>query len=87
MIDKTKEQKTCSSTGAILPGGLMIDDCYNRYYHQFDIYLVCHAIALLAITNKNTNDYILRDIDNDHLESFDMLVKDSETGQRSQHET
>lgn len=61
----------------------MIDDCCNQYYHQFDIHL-CHAIALLAITNKNTYDYILRGTDNDHLESFDMLVKDSETGQRSQ---
>lgn len=71
--------------GAIPHGGLVMDGSLNRYYHQFDIYLGCHVI--LAVTNKNTYGYILRNTDNHKLESFDILVKDSKVGKRSQHET
>lgn len=49
------------------------------------IFIGCHAI--LAVTNKNIYDYILRSAVNHKLESSDMLAKDSEVGQSSQHET
>lgn len=48
------------------------------------MYLSCHAIP--AIINKNTDD-ILRNRDNHQLESFALLDKDNEVGQKSQHET
>lgn len=54
------------------------------YYHQFDIYLGCHAI--LAVANKNIYGYILRNTDNHQVEDFAMVAKDSEVGQRPQHE-
>lgn len=39
--------------------------------------------SILAVANKNIYGYILRDADNHQLESFDMLAKDGEAGQRS----
>lgn len=58
---------------------------YNEYYFQSDIYLGGQAIP--AITNKNIYGYILRNTDYHQLEGCDMLAKDSEVDQRSQHET
>lgn len=46
----------------------MMDGSLNRYYHQFDIYLGCHAI--LAVTNKYIYGYILRNIGNHQLEGL-----------------
>lgn len=40
----------------------------------------------MAVTNKNIYGCLLRNTDNHELKSFDMLPKDSEVGQKSQHE-
>ena len=68
------------TNNAVVPGARYPD---GGYYHQVDIYLNCHTTS--GVTNKNIYSYILRDADN-HLESFDRLAKDSEVGQKSQHE-
>lgn len=67
MIDKT------GTKNAVAPSDLMIGDCYNQYYYQFDICLGCHACP--AITNKNSYGYILRNTDSHQLESFDIFAK------------
>lgn len=58
---------------------------YHLYYHQFHIILV--VMPFQTITDKNIYGYILRSTDNHPLESFEMLAKDNEAGQRTQHET
>lgn len=49
---------------------------YDRYYHQFTIYLSCHAIP--AVTNKNIDGCILRTREARELEGFDVLGKHGE---------
>lgn len=41
----------------------------------------------MTVINKSIYGYLLRNTDNHELESFAMLPKDSEVGQRLQHET
>lgn len=50
---------------------------------MFRINTLAILIFILVVANKNIYGYILRDADNHQLESFDMLAKDGEAGQRS----
>lgn len=50
---------------------------------MFRINTLAILIFILVVGNKNIYGYILRDADNHQLESFDMLAKDGEAGQRS----
>lgn len=60
-------------------------NAYNRNYYQFDIYLGCHAI--LAVANKSICGCILRNTENNQIGGIDVLAKDSEVGQKSQHDS